>query len=72
MIDALGISPNDLDEGGSMLNELNDIMNLDSHLYDNLKPSKSILICKAKKCSNILRPDWTSRIDKRYCKDCLE
>ena len=32
----------------------------------------SILICKAKKCNNILRPDWTSRIDKRYCKDCLE
>ena len=23
--------------------------------------------CRAKKCSNILKGDWTSRLDPRYC-----
>ncbi len=36
------------------------------------KKKKTRLICKAKICNNILRPDWLSRIDKRYCKDCLD
>jgi len=33
---------------------------------------KSSLICKAKKCDTVLRPDYLSRIDKRYCQDCLQ
>ena len=41
MFDALGIHPNDLDDGGDMLNELNDIMDLNSHLYDHITPAKS-------------------------------
>ena len=41
MFDALGIHPDDLDDGGEMLNELNDIYNLNSHLYDDITPSKS-------------------------------
>jgi|TARA_R110000764_G_scaffold26324_1_gene62536 hypothetical protein len=36
------------------------------------REKKTSLICKAKICNNILRPDWLSRIDKRYCKDCLD
>lgn len=27
--------------------------------------------CRAKKCSNILKGDWTSRLDPRYCLDCM-
>ena len=41
MLDGLGIHPNDLDDGGDMLNELNDIMDLNSHLYDHITPAKS-------------------------------
>ena len=41
MVDALGIHPDDLDDGGEMLNELNDIYNLNSHLYDDITPAKS-------------------------------
>lgn len=33
---------------------------------------KSSLICKAKKCDTVLSPDYLSRIDKRYCQDCLQ
>ena len=32
---------------------------------------KSILECRAKLCSNILRPDYQSRKDPRYCLDCM-
>ena len=32
---------------------------------------KSSLICKAKKCYTVLRPDYTSKQDKRYCLDCM-
>jgi hypothetical protein len=41
MFDALGIHPDDLDDGGDMVNELNDIYNLNSHLYDDITPAKS-------------------------------
>ena len=27
--------------------------------------------CRAKKCSSTLRPDWTSKLDPRYCLDCM-
>ena len=30
---------------------------------------KSSLICKAKKCDTVLSPDYTSKLDKRYCLD---
>jgi len=33
---------------------------------------KSSLICKDKLCNNVLRPDYLSRIDKKYCQDCLQ
>ena len=33
---------------------------------------RTSLICKAKICNNVLRPDYLSRIDKRYCQDCLQ
>ena len=33
---------------------------------------KTSLICKSKICNNVLRPDYLSRIDKRYCQDCLQ
>ena len=29
------------------------------------------LECRAKKCSSTLRPDWTSKLDPRYCLDCM-
>ena len=32
---------------------------------------KTSLICKAKKCDTVLRPDYTSKLDKRYCLDCM-
>lgn len=32
---------------------------------------KIYIECRAKKCSNILRPDWTSKKDPRYCLDCM-
>ena len=32
---------------------------------------KSILECRAKLCSNILKPDYQSRKDPRYCLDCM-
>ena len=41
MFDALGIHLDDLDDGGDMVNELNDIYNLNSHLYDDITPAKS-------------------------------
>ena len=41
MLDGLGIHPNDLNDGGDMLNELNDIMDPNSHLYDHITPAKS-------------------------------
>jgi hypothetical protein len=28
--------------------------------------------CRAKNCREIMRPDWRSNIDPRYCKDCLD
>ena len=37
-----------------------------------INKKKSSLICKAKICNNVLRPDYLSRIDKRYCQDCLQ
>ena len=27
--------------------------------------------CRAKKCSSVLKPDWTSKLDPRYCLDCM-
>ena len=33
---------------------------------------KDKVICRDKKCNEILVPDWTSRIDSRYCKSCLD
>jgi hypothetical protein len=33
---------------------------------------KDSVICRAKNCNEILVPDWTSRIDSRYCKNCLD
>ena len=33
---------------------------------------KTSLICKAKKCNTVLKPDYLSRIDNAYCKDCLD
>ena len=41
MLDGLGVHPDDLDDGGDMLNELNDIMDPNSHLYDHITPAKS-------------------------------
>ena len=35
------------------------------------KKKKSSFECKAKKCSNELRPDYTSQLDDRYCLDCM-
>ncbi len=32
---------------------------------------KNILECRAKLCSNILKPDYQSRKDPRYCLDCM-
>ena len=32
---------------------------------------KEGVICRAKNCNEILVPDWTSRIDSRYCKSCM-
>jgi len=32
---------------------------------------KSSLICKDKLCNNVLRHDYTSKLDKRYCLDCM-
>ena len=32
---------------------------------------KSSLECRAKKCPNELRPDYTSQLDDRYCLDCM-
>ena len=37
-----------------------------------INKKKSSLICKAKKCDNVLKPDYLSRIDNAYCKDCLD
>ena len=33
---------------------------------------KDGVTCKDKNCNEILVPDWTSRIDSRYCKSCLD
>ena len=33
---------------------------------------KDAATCKDKNCNEILVPDWTSRIDSRYCKNCLD
>ena len=33
---------------------------------------KDVVTCKDKNCNEILVPDWTSRIDSRYCKSCLD
>ena len=33
---------------------------------------KDAATCKDKNCNEILVPDWTSRIDSRYCKSCLD
>jgi len=33
---------------------------------------KEGVICRAKNCNEILVPDWISRIDSRYCKNCLD
>ena len=37
-----------------------------------INKKKSSLICKAKKCDTVLKPDYLSRIDNAYCKDCLD
>ena len=39
---------------------------------NNSKKEKTSLICKAKKCDTVLKPDYLSRIDNAYCKDCLD
>ena len=33
---------------------------------------KDVATCKDKNCNEILVPDWTSRIDSRYCKSCMD
>ena len=33
---------------------------------------KDSVTCRDKNCNEILVPDWTSRIDSRYCKNCLD
>ena len=33
---------------------------------------KDVATCKDKNCNEILVPDWISRIDSRYCKNCLD
>jgi len=30
------------------------------------------MFCRDKNCRSILRPDWISSRDRRYCKDCLD
>ena len=33
---------------------------------------KEGVTCKDKNCNEILVPDWTSRMDSRYCKSCMD
>ena len=39
--------------------------------YEKIIKEKTSLICKAKICNNVLSPDYTSKLDKRYCLDCM-
>jgi hypothetical protein len=39
--------------------------------FDFSEKKKSSFECRAKKCSNELRPDYTSQLDDRYCLDCM-
>ena len=36
---------------------------------DNSKKGDIFLNCRC--CGVLIRPDWYSRIDRRYCQDCL-
>ena len=36
---------------------------------DNSKKGDMFLNCRC--CGVLIRPDWYSRIDQRYCQDCL-
>jgi len=36
---------------------------------DNSKKGDIFLNCRC--CGVLIRPDWYSRIDQRYCQDCL-
>ena len=38
-------------------------------LKDNSKKGDIFLNCRC--CGVLIRPDWYSRIDQRYCADCL-
>ena len=38
-------------------------------LKDNSKKGDIFLNCRC--CGVLIRPDWYSRIDQRYCQDCL-
>lgn len=39
--------------------------------FDFSEKKKSSFECRAKKCSNELKPDYTSQLDDRYCLDCM-
>ena len=39
--------------------------------FDFSEKKKSSFECRAKKCSNELRPDYTSQLDDRYCLDWM-
>ena len=39
--------------------------------FDFSEKKKSSFECRAKKCSNELRRDYTSQLDDRYCLDCM-
>jgi len=41
-------------------------------MFGSVPEKKEGVTCKDKNCNEILVPDWTSRIDSRYCKSCLD
>ena len=54
-------SPMQVDENGDTLRQM----------FGEVE-KKAGVTCRDKNCSEILVPDWTSRIDSRYCKSCLD
>ena len=49
--------------------------NKDKKPFYKIKSKKIIdnsYFCRDKNCRSILRPDWISSRDRRYCKDCLD
>ena len=54
-------SPMQVDENGDTLRQMFGVVE-----------KKDGVTCKDKNCNEILVPDWTSRIDSRYCKSCLD